>query len=253
MENPLKFSLTTRFKDRYFVKLLSPLAGKHLLDIGCGIGYLSGLMASHGAKVCSVDIDFSAVAYSASMVVGQFSVASATALPFSSNTFDCVTFADVIEHLPVPEEALSEIYRVAKPGASVIISTPHLKGWLTGTWVTSMLHEENAGPMADHREGYNANDLSILMDNCGIMPRDVRYTNPFVSQLVLGFVKLGYRVTNATYTTQCELIDISQSWRFQLYRSMVFPVVYAAGRIEEAVLGRWVPGHCLIVRGTVTK
>lgn len=251
--NPLKFSLTTRFKDRHFVRLLSPLRGKRLLDVGCGIGYLSTVMANHGAEVFGIDIDFSAVAYSASRAVGQFAVGSVTALPFASSTFNCVILADVIEHLPDPEKALWEIHRVGTPGASVIISTPHLDGWLTGTWVTTTLHGDKDEHMADHRKGYTANGLCTLMTTCRIEPRDILCTNPFISQLFLGFVKLGYLLTTSTYTSQVELINVSRTWRFWLYRFMFFPLAYAAGRLEEAVFGRWIPGHCLIVRGLVAK
>lgn len=48
-------------------------------------------------------------------------------LPFSDNTFDCIYFNDVLEHLPKNTElkALSEIYRVLKPNGMLVLTTPN--------------------------------------------------------------------------------------------------------------------------------
>ncbi|MGJ8653194.1 MAG: class I SAM-dependent methyltransferase [Opitutaceae bacterium] len=51
-------------------------------------------------------------------------------LPYTDNTFDLVCALDIIEHVVDDEAALSELCRVAKPGATVLISTPlHMHYW----------------------------------------------------------------------------------------------------------------------------
>ena len=115
MDNPLKYSLTTRFKDRHILRLLAPRAGERVLDVGCGIGYLSGLAREAGARVYGVDMSPDALKSGIDMVGRQaFSCASADRLPFPDGVFDKVMFADVIEHVPDDAAALSEIRRVCK-------------------------------------------------------------------------------------------------------------------------------------------
>ena len=52
--------------------------------------------------------------------------AQATALPFKDETFDVVLCTEVMEHVPEPQMMLDEIYRVLKPGRTLIFTTPFL-------------------------------------------------------------------------------------------------------------------------------
>jgi SAM-dependent methyltransferase len=47
-------------------------------------------------------------------------------MPLPDNSFDTVLSAEVLEHVPDPAKALSEIYRVLKPGGHLVMSVPHL-------------------------------------------------------------------------------------------------------------------------------
>lgn len=51
----------------------------------------------------------------------------ATAIPFSSNMFDFVIANHILEHIPDYYKALSEFYRVLKPGGVAILQTPYSK------------------------------------------------------------------------------------------------------------------------------
>jgi SAM-dependent methyltransferase len=51
-------------------------------------------------------------------------------LPFASHSFDLVCALDIVEHVDDDEAALSEITRVAKPGATLLLSVPlHAARW----------------------------------------------------------------------------------------------------------------------------
>ena len=50
---------------------------------------------------------------------------SADRLPFADQTFDVVLLLDVLEHLPRPEPALAEAWRVLRPSGTLIVSVPH--------------------------------------------------------------------------------------------------------------------------------
>jgi SAM-dependent methyltransferase len=55
----------------------------------------------------------------------RFQVADvADGLPFENNAFDVVNLCDVLEHLIDPRTALSELWRVARPNGTLVISTP---------------------------------------------------------------------------------------------------------------------------------
>jgi SAM-dependent methyltransferase len=55
----------------------------------------------------------------------RFEVADlSTRLPFGDNAFDAVNLCDVIEHMVRPGEILKELCRIAKPGGTLVISTP---------------------------------------------------------------------------------------------------------------------------------
>lgn len=59
-------------------------------------------------------------------------VASADKLPFDDASFDSVVCTQVLEHVPYPQSVVDEMYRVLKPGGSVLATIPQ----------TTPLHEE---------------------------------------------------------------------------------------------------------------
>lgn len=55
---------------------------------------------------------------------GQVTMGEVTSLPFADGSFDLVCALDIVEHVDDGDGALSELARVARPGAVVLISTP---------------------------------------------------------------------------------------------------------------------------------
>jgi SAM-dependent methyltransferase len=54
----------------------------------------------------------------------RFVVGDATDLPFPDESFDVVTFFDVLEHIPADTRAVTEALRVLRPGGFVLVTTP---------------------------------------------------------------------------------------------------------------------------------
>ena len=252
--DPLKYSLTTRFKDRHILKLLAPLSGKTILDVGCGIGYLSGLAAEQGATVFGMDPDLDCLRVYSDRACSLPLAGSAFYLPLQENVFDGVIMADVIEHLPFPEQALKEVHRVLKANGRLVVSTPHSKGWLAGTYLKErLIHGQHHGHQRHYMAGYDETALSRLYASCRIAPDATIVTNPLTSELFLGLVKLGYAVKKPTYTSQAQLTPVANSLMFRIYRRLLFPWMYAIGRLEERLLGDYIPGHCIVMRGIAVK
>jgi O-antigen biosynthesis protein len=104
------------------------VAGRRVLDAGCGVGYGSVLLSVAGAaEVTGVDISESAVEESARRGAGsaRFVVGDLAALPFADDSFDLVVCFETIEHVPDQERALDELRRVLAPNGLLAISSPN--------------------------------------------------------------------------------------------------------------------------------
>ena len=108
-----------------------------VLDVGCSYGnhlfMLNGALGKPlGVEMIGVDLFEPAIRRAnvfAQAIPGfsncRFEVADVSAgLPFEDDAFDAINLADVLEHLVDPGSALHELRRVAKPGATIVISTP---------------------------------------------------------------------------------------------------------------------------------
>lgn len=99
------------------------LTNKYLIDIGFGSGALIGWAIEQRAIVAGVEIQEKLL--EAAQNCGVKAFASLNEAP--SNSYDVVTAFDVMEHLPLDEIPLflNQIYRVAKPNATVIFRFPN--------------------------------------------------------------------------------------------------------------------------------
>jgi len=90
------------------------LAGKRVLDIGAGRGYLQDVVADY----TGLDISPSVQRF----FHKRFVLGSATLMPFGANEFDAAWTVWVLEHVPNPEAALVEMRRVVKDGGLLYIA-----------------------------------------------------------------------------------------------------------------------------------
>lgn len=107
------------------------IAGKAVLDIGCGFGWCEMNFLSRGVKQVTgieiSDMDLLAARKGIKDSRAKFVTAGALKLPFDDASFDTVVSWEVIEHIPKGSEQqmFAEVKRVLKPGGSFYISTPH--------------------------------------------------------------------------------------------------------------------------------
>lgn len=107
---------------------LPVVEGKVALDIACGSGYGTQLLASRAAHVFGVDRDEDAVAYAARTYGAanvEYKVGDATAIPLPDDSVDVVVTFETIEHIDDYRAFMDEIKRVLKPDGVALISTPN--------------------------------------------------------------------------------------------------------------------------------
>ena len=105
------------------------LAGKRVLDVGCGGGILSESMALRGATVTAIDMGEAPLAVarlhqleSGVQVDYRQSTAEALAAEMPGQ-FDVVTCLEMLEHVPDPASVIQACQRLVKPGGQVFFST----------------------------------------------------------------------------------------------------------------------------------
>jgi 2-polyprenyl-6-hydroxyphenyl methylase/3-demethylubiquinone-9 3-methyltransferase len=105
-----------------------PLAGRRVLDVGCGLGYFSERLHRLGADVTAVDIGPHLVELTRKRVGCACEVADALGLEahFGRDSFDVVVSSECIEHTRAPDEALRQMIAVLKPGGLLAVSTPNI-------------------------------------------------------------------------------------------------------------------------------
>lgn len=133
------YEVWAKFYDRVYVKMLAPAhrttahaaaaCGKHILEVGVG----TGLVLRHyprNVEVCGIDLSQHMLRKALDKVrrenlshVKLLASMDACRLGFADASFDAVTVPFVITLVPDPEQALSEIARVLKPGGEIVIAS----------------------------------------------------------------------------------------------------------------------------------
>ncbi len=112
-----------------YIDELAKVAGKTLLDIGCGAGILSEAMARRGAVVTAIDAGLEPLKVaklhlheSNLDIEYQQSTAEEYAAKYP-NGFDIVTCMEMLEHVPEPASVIKACADLCKPGGDLFFST----------------------------------------------------------------------------------------------------------------------------------
>lgn len=106
-----------------------PLAGKKVIDVGCGGGILAESMAKKGASVTGIDLSEKALKVAdlhglESGIQVQYEKIAAEEIALrDAGRFDVVTCMEMLEHVPNPASIIQACADLAKPGGKVFFST----------------------------------------------------------------------------------------------------------------------------------
>jgi 2-polyprenyl-3-methyl-5-hydroxy-6-metoxy-1,4-benzoquinol methylase len=110
-----------------------PAGATRILDVGCGDGYLTYLIAKRNprARIIGIDDEESGIRQANAMTARtglsnlEFRHVAAGAMPFHDAEFPLVVLADVIEHVPQVPAMLRELKRIIARGGALIVTTPN--------------------------------------------------------------------------------------------------------------------------------
>lgn len=168
--------ITDALERQLLFELLGAVAGKRLLDVGCGDGALASEFARRGAIVTGLDAAPEMVAAArrrSEIEVTRLHLVAGRAerLPFGDAAFDCVLAVTVLCFVREAEQAVSEMARVLKPGGRLVIGElgrwslwaayRRIRGWLGDpTWRAAMFR--------------TATELRRLVDAAGLHVIEIR-------------------------------------------------------------------------------
>ena len=119
--NPLRLA--------WIESIVGTLAGKRVLDVGCGGGILAEAMATRGAQVTGIDLAEKPLGVARlhtleSGVAVDYRLIEAERLARETPaTFDVVTCMEMLEHVPDPGSTLAACAALVRPGGRVVVST----------------------------------------------------------------------------------------------------------------------------------
>lgn len=153
------------------------LAGKRVVDIGCGGGILSESMARLGAVVTGIDMGGEplnvARAHAAEVGVDlQYRQITAEALAEElPGQFDVVTCMEMLEHVPDPQSVVSACAKLCKPGGTLVFSTLNRTpmAWALGVFAAERILRWLPAGTHDYHKFIKPAELMGFCDQAGIV------------------------------------------------------------------------------------
>jgi SAM-dependent methyltransferase len=106
---------------------LAPLSGSRVLEVGCGTGRVTAMVAGLPALLCAAEPCASHARLAAGVAGAHVAAAAAEGLPYADASFDVLLFTLSLHHADSPR-ALAEASRVTAPGGRIVAVEPGLHG-----------------------------------------------------------------------------------------------------------------------------
>ncbi len=213
-------------KWKQILRLLPDLDGRECLDIGSDNGVVSYFLRQQGGKWSSCDLEDETVESIRSLVHDRVDRIDGKQTPYGDQSFDVVVIVDFLEHIESDNEFVCELYRILKPGGTLIVNVPNPKEGVL-RFVRNMIGQSDE--VHGHvRPGYSREDLQMLLGDGFAYETSHSYSRLF-SVLVdtgitfaLDLVKKGSHGQKGRVVTGADMRSFEKS--FKLY-SLIYPLV----------------------------
>lgn len=172
------------------------LAGKRVLDVGCGGGLLSEGMAALGADVTGIDLSEKALGVAklhlleSGRQVDYQKTAVESLADTQPNSFDVVTCLEMLEHVPTPASVIKACASLLKPGGEAFFSTlnRNLKSYLMAVVGAEYLLNMLPKGTHDYAKFIKPSELKRWCDNARLNVVEIvgMSYNPFTKSYSLG-------------------------------------------------------------------
>ncbi|MDZ7369674.1 MAG: class I SAM-dependent methyltransferase [candidate division KSB1 bacterium] len=158
------------YEHRY--RLIEQVAARHsggrVLEVGCGAGWELLHWVRCGMRATGLDLSETALAlarknFEHNGLEATFRHGSAEKLPFSDNSFDVVASLGVLHQTESTQKAVSEIYRVLRPGGEAVITLYYKYSWKILLTKLGRVNFEFAHEDAPITRLYNKKELRELL------------------------------------------------------------------------------------------
>jgi SAM-dependent methyltransferase len=204
------------------IRWLDPQPGERILDIGCGDGYYSAIIAGKGAQVVGFDFSKDAIERAQALYQGhnvKFLHMNAEEMNFPNESFDKAVSFCVIEHFHNDERVIQHLARILKPHGRFVFSADSL----SHPKITDQERES-------HRKRYQVNNF---------------YTYPLVMDKLQ---RSGFKLDTFIYnlSSPLSLALVRFSWKlddlpkkYSLLRSCAYLFLGTLGKIASDISERW--------------
>lgn len=112
---------------KIILKLLRAKKTDYILDMGCGEAYIMKQLKGNliGLDLSNTALSLAKIRLKSQQVDGNLVMGDACSLPFRSGCFNKIICSELLEHIPLPEGAVSEASRVIKRGGTVVFTIPN--------------------------------------------------------------------------------------------------------------------------------
>jgi 2-polyprenyl-6-hydroxyphenyl methylase/3-demethylubiquinone-9 3-methyltransferase len=185
--NPLRLAYIAKRTD---------LAGKRVIDVGCGGGILAEAMAQHGARVTGIDAGDASLAVARShaeasgLKITYRRTTAEEMAEVSPRSFDVATCMELLEHVPDPPSVVRACGHLVKPGGAVFFGTLNrtVRSFLLAIIAAEYILGIVKRGTHTYRRFLKPAEIERWAANAGLLHRDLTglYYNPVFKRMGLG-------------------------------------------------------------------
>ncbi|MES2682181.1 MAG: bifunctional 2-polyprenyl-6-hydroxyphenol methylase/3-demethylubiquinol 3-O-methyltransferase UbiG [Pseudomonadota bacterium] len=167
---------------RFIEQCVGGLKGKRALDVGCGGGLLTEALAAKGADATGIDLADEVIEVAKlhgleSGIKASYRQISAEELAAKAPaSFDLVCCLEMLEHVPDPASVIAALAKLAKPGATVVLSTINRNPKAFALAVVGAEYVLNLVPRGthDYAKFIKPSELTAWARAAGLEPIDIK-------------------------------------------------------------------------------